>query len=241
MKRNNVAISILVYRKPTHTKQNLHYSFHHQKSCKKNVVSFLFNRAYSIITNKDDLRKENTEIKQVLRENGYQESIISKIFKRITDNNHSLPQSQQLTQATDIQEEEIRMSINLTYIEGISEKLRRISRSHKIRSTFCSENTLRKLLCKPKDRVVTEDKKDIFYQIVVSVKQSTSMNLNVNLIVKHRWKADHNFSRDQKKVVDRKSRLIPWKIKETIYYLKNPNHINKISYMLPEIWLPNLR
>ena len=53
------------------------------------------------ITNKDDLHKENARIKQVLKENGYQGSIISEIFKRIT-NNYSLPQSQQLTQATDI-------------------------------------------------------------------------------------------------------------------------------------------
>ena len=56
----------------------------------------------------------------MLKENGYQESIISKIFKRITNNNHSLPQSQQLTQTTDIQDEEIRVSINLTYVEGTS-------------------------------------------------------------------------------------------------------------------------
>ena len=129
LKRNNREVSVLVYRKPTNTEQNLHYSFHHQKSCKVNVVSSLFNTAYSIITNKDDLRKENAEIKQVLKENKYQESIISKIFKRITDNNHSLPQSQQLTEATDIQEEEIRVSINLMYVEGTSEKLRRIFRS----------------------------------------------------------------------------------------------------------------
>ena len=85
------------------------------------------NRAYSIITNKDDLHKENAKIKQVLKENGYHESIISKIFKRITEN-HSLPQSQQLTKARDIQEEKIRISINLTYVEGNSEKLRRILR-----------------------------------------------------------------------------------------------------------------
>ena len=58
----------------------------------------------------------------MLKENRYQESIISKIFRRTT-NNHSLPQSQQLTQATDIQEEEIKMSINLPYVEGTSEKL----------------------------------------------------------------------------------------------------------------------
>ena len=168
LKQNNGEISVLVYRKPTHTDQYLHYSSHHQTSCKESVVSSLFNRAYSIITNKDDLHKENARIKQVLKENGYQESIISKIFKRIT-NNHSLPQSQQLTQATDIQKEEIRMSINLPYVEGTGEKLR---------STFYTEKTLRKLLCKPKDRVATEDKRNIVYQIVVSVKQSTSMNLN---------------------------------------------------------------
>ena len=61
----------------------------------------------------------------MLKENGCQEYTISKIFKRIT-NNHSLPQSEQLTQATDIHEEVIRMSINLLYVEGTSEKLRHI-------------------------------------------------------------------------------------------------------------------
>ena len=91
LKRDNGEISVLVYRKPTHTDQYLHYSSHHQTSCKESVVSSLFNRAYSIIKNKDDLDKENTRMKQVLKENGYQKSIISRIFKRIT-NNHSLPQ-----------------------------------------------------------------------------------------------------------------------------------------------------
>ena len=62
-----------------------------------------------------------------------------------------MPQSQQLMQATDIQEEEIRVSMNLPYIEGTSEKLQRIPRSHRIRSTFYTENTLRKLFCKPKN------------------------------------------------------------------------------------------
>ena len=98
----------------------------------------------------------------MLKENGYQESIISKIFKRIT-NNHSLSQSQQLMQAADIQNEEIRMSINLPCVEGTSEKLRSILRSQKIRSTLYTENTLRKLLCKPKDRVAIEDKNNIVY------------------------------------------------------------------------------
>ena len=86
----------------------------------------------------------------MLKGNGYRESIVNKIFRRIA-NNHSLPQSQQLTQATDIHKKEIRISINLPYVEGTSEKLRRILRSLKVRSTFYAEITLRKLLCKPKD------------------------------------------------------------------------------------------
>ena len=63
-------------------------------------------------SDKDDLTKENTRTKQVLKENGYQESIISKVLLTIT-NNHSLSQSQQQMQATDIQKEDIRLSINL--------------------------------------------------------------------------------------------------------------------------------
>ena len=122
----NREISILVYRKPTHTDQYLHYSSHHQTSCKESVVSSLFNRAYSIITNKDDLHKENARVKQVLKEYGYQESIIL----LAKSNNHSFPQSQQLTQATDIHKEKIRMSINLPCVQGTSENLRSIHRSH---------------------------------------------------------------------------------------------------------------
>ena len=72
LKRNDGKISVLVYVKPAHTNQYLHCSSHHQTS--------LFNKAYSIVTNKYDLTKEKARIKQALRETGYQESIISKIF-----------------------------------------------------------------------------------------------------------------------------------------------------------------
>ena len=54
---------------------------------------------------------------------------------------------------------------------GTSEKLRRIIRSNKMRSTFYTESTLHKLFCKPKDRVATEDKTVSFMRLtVVTVK-----------------------------------------------------------------------
>ena len=66
-------------------------------------------------------------------------------------------------------------------------------------------------------------------------------NFEKNEIAKHWWEADHNLSCDQKKVVIRESRLIHRKIKETADSLRNLNRVNKISHMLPEIWVLNLR
>ena len=58
---NNGKVSVLVYRIPTHTDQYQNYSSHHQTSCKETVVSSLFNRAYSIITNKMTYTMETLE------------------------------------------------------------------------------------------------------------------------------------------------------------------------------------
>ena len=56
------------------------------------------------------------------------------------------------------------MDINLPYVKGASEKLRRILRSHKIRFSFYNESNLSKLLCKPKYRKATEEKNSIVYE-----------------------------------------------------------------------------
>ena len=123
------------------------------------------------------------------------------------------------------------MSINLPYGEGTSEKLQHILRSHKIRSTFYTERLLRKLLFKPKDRVAaTEDKNNIVYKINCSNCEAVyfgeskrslksrsdehkrsvrNCDCDQNEIAKHCWEADHYFNGDQKKVIDRESRLIP--------------------------------
>ena len=94
----------------------------------------------------------------------------------------------------------------------------------------------------------TEDKKNIFYGIDCSSceaacfgesKRLLKLSLEehkisvrncdcneINEIAKQCWEADHKFSWEQKKVVDSESRLI---------LRKNPNHVNKIFYILPGI------
>ena len=140
------------------------------------------------------------------------------------------------------------MSINLSYIEDTSEKLRRILKPLKIRSVSYTKNTLRKLLFKTKNWITKEDKNNIVYETdcsnceAVYIRESNRSLKSLsdehkrsvkncygekNGNPKHCWEADHNISCVQKKVADRESRLIPRKVKETIHYLKNPNHITK--------------
>ena len=118
------------------------------------------------------------------------------------------------------------MVINLLYVGGTSEKLRRILRSHKLRSNFYTENILRKLICKPKDRVAIahivyeidcsnceavyfgEAKRSIKSRSDEHKRSVRNCDCDKNEIEKHCWEADHNLSWDQKKFVDRESRLI---------------------------------
>ena len=116
--------------------------------------------------------------------------------------------------------------------------------NHIIRYNFYTENIYDKLVCKAKDRVVVEDKDNIVYQRDYgnckavyfsefkrflklssdehnrSVKNCDCEN---NKIGKHFWEDDQNLSWDEKKVVDRKNRLIPKKKIKENYYFNNSN------------------
>ena len=158
-------------------------------------------------------------------------------MKRNT-NNHSVSQSQQQMQATDIQEEEIKMSITILYVENTIERLPHVFKSYKIRSTFYTENTLHKILCKPKDVLLRKIKTILFmkltsdYKAVYIGESERSLkswsdehkrpvrnwDYDKNEIAKHYCEANHNFSWNEKKVVDQESRLIHRKIIESIIF-----------------------
>ena len=121
VKLNNGKICVLVYRKPR-TLTNTYTKALTTSQVTRKVFFPPCLKLCSIITNKHDINKENAEIKHVLKKNGYQESIISKIYKRIT-NNYSLSWSQQLTHVTDAQDAKISICINLLFAEDTGEIL----------------------------------------------------------------------------------------------------------------------
>ena len=151
-----------------------------------------------------------------------------------------MSQSQQQTWEIDMQEDEIKMDINFLYFDGTTQKLLHMLRSNKSRSTFYTENTFCKLLCKPKDWVATGDKNNIVSEndcsnCVALYFGESSQFLNwlsnehersiknydceKNETVKHSWEENHNFNWDQKEV-GRDGKWLSRKIKETIHFLR---------------------
>ena len=255
IKRNDDgSISILVYRKPTHTDQYLNFHSNHQVSAKESVVSALFTRADNIISEPTDLRTENERIIKVLTDNDYNKQIIAKVRRNIEKGNHSNAQNKE--------DKEYVGYINLPYIAGTSEILRRIFQKHKFRCTFYSSDTLRKTLSNPKDKIEKGKQNNIVYKIPCAdcnavyigeskrsfdqrskehVRAVTNGDVDKNEIADHSWKLDHKFDWENKIIIDREQNWRVRKIKETIHSISDKNHINSISYSLPEIWLPALK
>ena len=159
MKRsNNGKISVSVYRKLTHTDQYLNFRSHHQPSSKNSAICALFTRAERIISNTNDLKKENDRIFNVLNANNYSNKDINRVKKKLEH------KKQQATEA-DTEEEELNGYINLPYIRNSSEALRPIFKNHQILYTFYTSETLRKLISQPKDHAPIEKKNNVVYQI----------------------------------------------------------------------------
>ena len=258
LKRNNDGtISVLVYRKPTHTDQYLQFTSNHPSSTKDAVMSSLFRRAKEIVSDENDLKRENERISNVLSENGYSVGAIKRVRQKL-----SRPNVQQDAEQTG-QTEQVEQTryISIPYIAGTSETLRRVFASHNIKCAFYSNDTLRKYLSKPKDTIPADQNNNIVYKIPCgdceatyigetkrSFKQRSSEHIRAvknrdiekNEIADHCWEKDHNMDWDSKKVIDRERNIYARKIKETIHSLKDQNHINSISYQLPDIWLPNI-
>lgn len=254
VKRNNDrSLSITVYRKPTHTDQYLNFHSNHQLSAKESVVSALFTRADNIVSNDEDLRNENVRIVNALTANDYNQRIIGKVRKKI----------QQRKEWTNATKEAIEYvgHVNLPYIKDTSEILRRIFQQHKIRCTFYSSDTLRNILSHPKDPVDSNQQNNVVYKIPCSdcnavyigeskrtldqrVKEHERAVRNgdtdKNEIADHSWKHNHRFDWNKKSIIDREQHMVPRKIKETIHSINDKNHINSISYTLPDIWIPAL-
>ena len=83
IRNNDKSLSVVVYRKPTHTDQYLNFKSNHQKSNIESVISSLFTRAENVITDTNDLTTEKARMVNVIISNDYDMKTIKSVQNKI--------------------------------------------------------------------------------------------------------------------------------------------------------------
>ncbi|KAI8507081.1 hypothetical protein Bbelb_155200 [Branchiostoma belcheri] len=146
-----------VYRKPTHTDQYLAFDSHHPLEHKLAVIKTLFHRADNIVTSDQAKTDEQRHLRGALAKCGYQNWTFDKALKP-SDQSKKTQKCKPLTNKN-------KANITIPYVQGVSEKLRRIFQNFNIATNFKPHSTLRQRLVHPKDRPHKGTKANVIYRL----------------------------------------------------------------------------
>ncbi|KAI8498197.1 hypothetical protein Bbelb_241410 [Branchiostoma belcheri] len=146
-----------VYRKPTHTDQYLAFDSHHPLEHKLAVIKTLFHRADNIVTSDQAKTDEQRHLRGALAKCGYQNWTFNKALKP-SDQSKKTQKYKPLTNKN-------KANITIPYVQGVSEKLRRIFQNFNIATNFKPHSTLRQRLVHPKDRPHKGTKANVIYRL----------------------------------------------------------------------------
>ncbi len=157
---NDGSIRTKVFRKKTHTDQNLNFNSNHPLEHKRGVARTLLHHATIVVNDPVELQKEKDHIRNALHLNGYPDWVIDQ-------GDHSTPTNTPLDNTSIIHGNEDNDHISLhppqtvshkkrkfpvviPYIKGVSEELKRLFKRYEVPIYFKPTNTLRQLLVRPK-------------------------------------------------------------------------------------------
>ena len=141
-------LSTTIYRKSTHTNRYRHYTSHHPKHQKLTVAKTLLNRVNTHITDNTQKHSELQNIRSTLRLNGFP--------TRTTFLTSRQPRSQN-TQYNHF--------TSIPYIQGTSEKIRRVLNEAGVKVAMKPIHTIGRILPSPKDPLTLEEKSCLVYQV----------------------------------------------------------------------------
>lgn len=130
--RENSHISTTVFRKPTHMGQYIHKLSNHLDHVKRGVIRSLHALAISLCSSKNSLDVEINHIFNAFEANSY-----SKKFIRNCIADNKKPERPNA---------EVKGSLIISYVCGVSEKIRKIAAAFGLHTAFHSRHTLGKLL-----------------------------------------------------------------------------------------------
>ncbi|KAI8499897.1 hypothetical protein Bbelb_222140 [Branchiostoma belcheri] len=246
-------IEVEVYRKPTHTDQYLIFDSHHPLEQKLGVIRTLFHRADTLITSAEARAKEHTHLKKALSKCGYQQWTFNKALKP-SDSSKKTSRNSQLDRTKTV-------NISIPYIQGVSEKIRRILHNYNIATNFKPCRTLRQMLFHPKDKLKNCVKSDVIYRLKCEDHQCKETYIGeTSQPLKERYKQHcrasnsgfssaiwhhldkhkgHSFHLESTDILDREARWFERGVKEAIYerlYKPSLNRKGGLRVELSSTW-----
>ena len=188
-----------------------------------------------------------------LLKNGYPQSTIKKCKRTRPEN---------VLDETGDKDKHTFMSI--PYVQGISEKIRRVGRKYNIKTAFKTHNTLRQSLVKTKPKSCQQDTKNCVYSIkcnncpreylgetkrplnvrIKEHKQNTLRGLtDKSKIAQHCWEENHKMNFKEASIIHKEPHYKKRKIIEASYMklAAENNPISQPSVEISSLWLPILR
>ena len=247
-RKEDGSLKVTIYRKPTHTDQYLNFQSNHPLEHKIGVVKTLHHRAECVVTEKDDLLSEKTHINKALKDCGYPDWVLDK-----TDNNRGKGKSKNQANTPK------RGFVTLPHISGLTEPLRRIFKQYGVSSCVKPTNTLRQILCSPKDKTKKEQVTGPIYHIQCEESNCSAVYIGetertlktrfqehkrpsntTSEVSKHlnRDCPGHTVSLDSTKLLDREPKWFERGVKEAIYIRAHSPTLNRDGgrHQLPNIW-----
>jgi len=154
-------IKTSVYRKKMHTDQYLNFESHHPLHQKIGVVRSLLDRKDAIVSTEEEKEKEDQHISQALRRSNYPMWVINKAKKQQSQkDNKQKKQKQDKTKKN-----EGNKMVTIPYLQGTSERISHAFKKRGFSTALKPHTTIRSVLVHPKDKLSTEQKAGVVYQI----------------------------------------------------------------------------
>ena len=247
------SIQTLVHHKSTHTDKYLDFHSHHPLSQKKSVVTTLLSCAKDLSSCAVSHKEERNHVVKALEGNGYPRQFIRRSAPSPT-----LPQSQEANSG-DEDEDDAKKSpvVTLPCIRGLSETLKRILEQLNITVRFKPNNTLRRLLVRPKDPTPPEQRNGVIYRIpckdctMAHIGQSgrslacrikehkravQNGDQNSSTLAEHAWQQQHHVDWAAAEVLESTRDWYPRCMIESWHIHREANSMNRERGPLPHIY-----
>ena len=156
----NNTLTAMVYHKPTHTGQYLHWVRNHFLAAKHSVYNTLTHRARVVCTSQHTFQQEEDHIRQALLKWNFppigSQHLNTKFYlKQCTDHTQMVDNTQHNNSATTNSRN---IFLVVPYSKGLSKRFNKTCRSLGIQVHFKARNTICNLLVAPKDKDSTMQK-----------------------------------------------------------------------------------